>query len=610
MHSLPNPASTMIGSAQCSFPATPVLRRHLRALSPSVQSAGIRRSEHRANHGLGRNKDATRGAFFTNAAMMENPMVSTNPREDVEYDAVVIGSGMGGLAAAAQLVSKGAKVLVLEKYIIPGGSAGFYDRKGYTFDVGSSMMFGFGEEGTTNLLTKALESVGKKMETVADPTQIFYHLPKSTAHPDGLKVQVWRDYEQFVEELIDRFPHEAEGIRKFYDECWVVFNALNSLELKSLEEPLYLLEQFARQPGACLDLAWRVAQNTGDVAREFIKDEELLKFIDMECFCWSTVSADLTPLINAGMVFCDRHFGGINYPVGGVGKIAQNMAEGIVENGGDLMYKANVSKIITEGEGEEMKAVGVQLADGKVFRGKTVISNATRWDTFESMIGKRNLPQSEVKFRGRYKKSPSFFSMHLGVKADLLAADEDCHHIILEDWSIMENPRGTLFVSIPTLLDSSLSPEGTHIIHAFTPDWIDSWTGMEPLDYQRKKEEVSNAFIERLEAVFPGIKNAVLFKEVGTPRTHRKFLNREDGSYGPIPSRRPLGMLGMPMNTTSIEGLYCVGDSTFPGQGVNAVVFSGFGCAHRVLCDLGKQPTIPVVDGAFKNFLNFVRDNA
>lgn len=70
-------------------------------------------------------------------------------------------------------------------------------------------------------------------------------------------------------------------------------------------------------------------------------------------------------------------------------------------------------------------------------------------------------------------------------------------------------------------------------------------------------------------------------REVGTPRTHRKFLNRSDGTYGPIPSRRPLGMLGMPFNRTAVNGLYCVGDSTFPGQGVNAVVFSGFGCAHR-----------------------------
>lgn len=66
----------------------------------------------------------------------------------------------------------------------------------------------------------------------------------------------------------------------------------------------------------------------GDVARKYIKDPELLKFIDVECFIWSTVSADLTPMINAGMVFCDRHFGGINYPVGGVGQIPEQMAQG------------------------------------------------------------------------------------------------------------------------------------------------------------------------------------------------------------------------------------------------------------------------------------------
>jgi prolycopene isomerase len=75
--------------------------------------------------------------------------------------------------------------------------------------------------------------------------------------------------------------------------------------------------------------------------------------------------------------------------------------------------------------------------------------------------------------------------------------------------------------------------------------------------------------------------------EVGTARTHRRFLGRVDGSYGPIPQRKLLGLLGMPFNRTSVPGLYCVGDSTFPGQGLNAVAFSGFACAHRVAVDLG-----------------------
>ena len=507
---------------------------------------------------------------------------------------------MGGLTAAAKLVEKGSSVLVLEKYIIPGGSAAHFERHGFRFDVGSSMMFGFGENGTTNLLTRVLAAVGKKLETVPDPTQIHYHLPSD------LEVKVWRDYDDFIAELVFKFPHEEAGIRKFYGECWRVFNSLNSLELKSLEEPRYLLEQFGKNPGACLTLASFVATNTGDVARKHIKDPELLRFIDIECYCWSTVSADLTPMINAGMVFCDRHYGGINYPVGGVGCIPEAMADGIIEAGGHIMYKANVKEILLEGG----KAVGVRLADGRQYRGKAVVSNATRWDTFGHLVSESDLPASELSFRERYVKAPSFLSIHAGIRSSVLPSNAECHHIIVEDWEKMELPYGTLFVSIPSLLDPSICPEGTHVFHAFSPDWIDAWEGLGPQEYEKKKEEVADMIFDRLETIFPGLKEGVIMREVGTPRTHRKFLNRIDGSYGPIPSRRPLGMLGMPFNKTGIQGLYCVGDSTFPGQGVNAVVFSGFGCAHRLLCDQGKEPKLPIIDEAFSALLSSVRESA
>ncbi len=69
-------------------------------------------------------------------------------------------------------------------------------------------------------------------------------------------------------------------------------------------------------------------------------------------------------------------------------------------------------------------------------------------------------------------------------------------------------------------------------------------------------------------------------------------------------------MLSMPFNSTSIPGLYCVGDSTFPGQGVNAVVFSGFGVAHRVAVDLGMEPGWPIADKAYSALLRFVRDRS
>ncbi|MBD1858549.1 MULTISPECIES: carotenoid isomerase [Leptolyngbya] len=495
-----------------------------------------------------------------------------------DYDVIVIGSGIGGLVTASQLAAKGANVLVLERYLIPGGSAGYFDRdSGYRFDVGASMIFGFGDKGTTNLLTRALDGVGMSIETIPDPVQVHYHLP------DGLDLKVHKDYEKFLQELIAYFPHEEKGIRQFYDECWKVFNCLNVMELLSLEELGYLTRVFFQHPFACLGLVKYLPQNAGDIARRYIHDPQLLKFIDAECYIWSVVPADRTPMINAGMVFSDRHYGGINYPKGGVGQIAQKLVEGLEKAGSQIKYKARVTEILIENN----RAVGVKLASGETFRAKRVVSNATRWDTFDKLLPASQKPNSETKWQQRYQQSPSFLSLHLGVKAEALPADVECHHILLETWDEMEAEQGTIFVSIPTLLDPSLAPEGHHIVHTFTPSWMQEWENLSPSEYKAKKEAAANRLIDRLTQIFPNLIQGLDYQEVGTPRTHRRFLGRENGTYGPIPARKLPGLLGMPFNRTAIANLYCVGDSTFPGQGLNAVAFSGFACAHRVAVDLG-----------------------
>ncbi|OKH26128.1 carotene isomerase [Hydrococcus rivularis NIES-593] len=502
---------------------------------------------------------------------------SNEPVNASEYDVIVIGSGIGGLVTATQLASKGAKVLVLERYLIPGGSAGYFEREGYRFDVGASMIFGFGTNGTTNLLTRALKAVNMSLETIPDSVQIHYHLP------NGLELKVHRDYEKFLQELTSHFPHEQQGIRRFYDECWKVFNCLNAMELLSLEEPRYLMRVFFQHPFACLGLVKYLPQNAGDIARRYISDPQLLKFIDMECYCWSVVPADRTPMINAGMVFSDRHYGGINYPKGGVGQIAGKLVEGLVKAGSEIQYGARVTQIILE----DGTAVGVKLANGKQYRAKRIVSNATRWDTFEKLLPSEAMPASEKRWQKRYQKSPSFLSLHLGVNSEVLPSGTDCHHILLEDWEKMEDEEGTIFVSIPTLLDPDLAPPEHHIIHTFTPSWMEQWQGLSPKEYQHKKEEAAERIIKRLEKIFPGLTAGLDYQEVGTPRTHRRFLGRDDGTYGPIPRGKLAGLLGMPFNRTAIPGLYCVGDSTFPGQGLNAVAFSGFACGHRIAVDLG-----------------------
>ena len=497
--------------------------------------------------------------------------------DKTNFDAIIIGSGIGGLVTASQLAAKGAKVLVLEKYIIPGGSGGSFKRKGYTFDVGASMIFGFGEKGYTNLLTRALKDVNEKCETIPDPVQLEYHLP------NNFSISVDKNYEKFISKLSARFPSEKKGIRKFYDTCSNVFNCLDSMPLLSIEDPSYLFKVFFKSPLSCLGLARWLPINAGDVARKYIKDVELLNFIDIECFCWSVMPAIKTPMINAGMVFTDRHAGGINYPKGGVGKIAEKLVSGIEKLGSKIRYKANVTEIILDND----EAVGVKLSNGEEIYSRIIVSNSTRWDTFglknnKGLVKSKNVPKSEYKWGETYKASPSFVSLHLGVEKSLISNNFNCHHIIVENWDELENEKGVIFISIPTLLDPTLAPKDKHIIHAFTPSSIDEWEGLSRTEYLQKKDKYFSFIIEKISKILPNLNQKIDHKEIGTPKTHRKFLGRYKGSYGPIPNKKLLGLLPMPFNTTKIKNLYCVGDSCFPGQGLNAVAFSGYACAHKI----------------------------
>jgi len=300
-------------------------------------------------------------------------------------------------------------------------------------------------------------------------------------------------------------------------------------------------------------------------------------------------------MINAGMVFSDRHAGGINYPKGGVGVIAEKLVQGLERHGGEIRYKARVTEVLIENGA----AIGVTLADGSTIRARRVISNATRWDTFaghgdtrgtQALVSADNTPAKEEVWRRRYVPSPSFLSLHLGVRAEVIPAGTHCHHLLLEEWERMEDEQGVIFVSMPSLLDRDLAPDGHHIVHTFTPSSMEAWQGLSPSEYKQKKEADAARLIQRLEAILPGLNEAITHKEIGTPRSHRRFLGRFQGSYGPIPAMQLPGLLPMPFNRTDVQNLYCVGDSCFPGQGLNAVAFSGFACAHRVGADLGLNP--------------------
>jgi len=256
---------------------------------------------------------------------------------------------------------------------------------------------------------------------------------------------------------------------------------------------------------------------------------------------------------------------------------------GLERHGGQIRYRAPVTRVLME----KGRAIGVMLANGERLGAQRVISNATRWDTFGGLVPEEQIPRRERVWRRRYKPSPSFLSLHLGVEASVIPTHSHCHHLLLERWEHMDGEQGTVFVSIPTLLDPDLAPPGRHIVHTFTPSDLEHWKGLGPSAYRQKKQADAQQLVKRLSCLWPGLEQAIDHREIGTPRTHRRFLGRSRGSYGPVPARPLPGLLPMPFNRTAIPGLYCVGDSCFPGQGLNAVAFSGYACAHRVAADLG-----------------------
>ena len=145
-------------------------------------------------------------------------------------------------------------------------------------------------------------------------------------------------------------------------------------------------------------------------------------------------------------------------------------------------------------------------------------------------------------------------------------------------------PSPQVLVSVASLLDPSLAPEGGHVIHAYTPatEPYAPWEGLErsSAEYKRKKEEAASVLWEAIEKQIPDVRERAKVTLVGTPLTHERFLRRERGSYGPFLSAKD-GML--PMQGTTCDGFFCCGDSTFPGIGMPAAAASGLIAANSVV---------------------------
>ena len=168
--------------------------------------------------------------------------------------------------------------------------------------------------------------------------------------------------------------------------------------------------------------------------------------------------------------------------------------------------------------------------------------------------------------------------LHLGIKAEGLE-NLTGHHVVVHDSNQdITVPGNTCMISIPSVWDKNLAPDGHYVVHAYTLEPYEGWE--KNADYENKKKQRSQTLYKALEKVIPDIRQRVVLELIGTPLTHRRFLRRYQGTYGPAIAA---GNGLFPSCYTPISGLYRVGDSTLPGIGVPAVAASGILCANTLV---------------------------
>jgi len=323
---------------------------------------------------------------------------------------------------------------------------------------------------------------------------------------------------------------------------------------------------------------------------EGVTDPFIRNWLDMICFLLQGATTKDAPVTLMAYMLSDFYRPGVvlDYPKGGSRSIVDALVRGTTKHDGcTLQLNTHVDSLLIENN----RAVGVNTSDGRTIRAKkAVVSNADVWTT-RKLIANSNADLA-AEFDKRIKKVgrlDSFLHLHVGIDGTGLPTEPDASFpaqwASLKDWELgVDAPRNLVLVSMASLLDPSLAPEGCHVIHAYVPatEPYEGWEGMDrsSSEYRAKKEEAATVLWEAIEKQIPDVRDRAKVTLIGTPLTHERFLRRDKGSYGPFLRPEDGTLEGQ---STCLDGLFCCGDSTFPGIGMPAVAASGMICANSIV---------------------------
>lgn len=508
---------------------------------------------------------------------------------DDRWDAIVIGSGIGGLAAAA-LLSKhaGKKVLVLERHYTAGGYTHSFRRPGYAWDVG-------------------VHYIGETLDPASSVRAAFDHLT------DGRLA--W----QAMPEVYDRaviagrtfdFPAGLENLRAalkqaFPGEASAIDGYLGAVRAAQKAVGLYFVEKAIPRPMARLAggflragfLKW-ASQTTLEVLRQFTKNQDLIGVLTAQWGDYGLPPAQSSFGMHA--IIAQHYFEGAGYPVGGAARMLETIAPSIERNGGKIVVSAEVLDIVIE----KGSAVGVRMADGREFRSAIVVSDAGARNTFERLVrfAENAAPLPIQEDLRRIQGSFAHLSLYVGIKhsaAELglngtnlwIAPTPDHDANLARFLQEPSAPFPMLFISFPSAKDPEFEKKhpgkATMEAVALAPyEWFGrfeetAWK-KRGAEYDALKNGLKQRLQDELERAVPAIAGKIDYAELSTPLTTRHFMNYQRGeAYGLAATPERFRARSLTPHTP-VRNLYLTGQDVVT-LGVAGAMMGGVVAASAIL---------------------------
>ncbi len=485
----------------------------------------------------------------------------TDQASDRRPHAAVIGSGLGGLAAAIRLGAKGYRVTVFEKLEQPGGRAGVFRQDGFTFDAGPTII-------TAPFLLEELWSLaGCKL---ADDVELraldpFYAI----RFDDGSVFTCCGDPVRMRAEVGRLSPGDVAGYDRFMAESEAIyrigFEQLGHVPFGSPMDMLRILPDLMKLG------AWRTVHQ--HVAAR-VKDPRIRMALSFHPLFIGGNPFRVTAIYSM-IAYLEREFG-VHAAMGGTNRIVSGMANLIRGQGGTLRCNAEVDEITCSGR----QATGVRLAGGEVVPADIVVSNADTAQTYRRLLKSTPRKRWTDRRMAKARHSMSLFVWYFGTNKTFPGVR---HHTILMGpryrellHDIFERKHlaedFSLYLHRPTATDPTLAPEGCDSFYVLSPvPHQDSG-----IDWTRKAESYRRAIARKLdETELPGFEKHIVTERLITPIDFEMRLSSYKGAaFGLEPVLLQSAWFRPNNRSEDIDNLFIVGASTHPGAGIPGVISS------------------------------------